>query len=125
MNKIYFFKTHEEAETGVFISAQNWKEARKIAIDSETFMDDDYKFIEIVGGLHKEKGRMFYTEKRGELDQHDLINAGCVGFHWVDSDCEQCGIIRWRIQPVNGKMICGYCEDELIAQQIREREGSH
>lgn len=115
MPKVYFFKTNENADTGVFVGAENWKEARKMAIRSEIF--DDYEFIEIVGNICKQNGKVVTTEKNGELEPDDLMEAGYCGFYWEYHPCDKCKA-ETRCHPHGGQMLCDECIEEAEAKDV-------
>lgn len=106
MNKLYYFSGNDE--TGVFVGAQTWKEARKVAISHECM--DGYEFTEIRGHMCREDGKPVLTELAGEHEADDLIKAGYTSFWWT-GDCEICGIWSEHLNLVDGKLICYDCEN--------------
>lgn len=107
MNKLYYFHGADD-ESGVFIGAESWKEARKYAIGHECM--DGSEFIDIRGSLCKENGKTVYTEKSGEHEAHEILATGYTVFWW-SGDCNKCGKWHERLSPVNGELICSDCEE--------------
>jgi len=107
MNKLYYFSGNDE-DSGVFVGAKTWREARNFAITHECM--DFSEFIEIRGSLCKQEGKIVYTELAGEHGADDLLATGYTGFWWM-GDCAKCGKWHERLNPVNGQLICGQCED--------------
>lgn len=119
MNRVYFFKTHEDADQGVFVGAKNWREGRKAAMRTPVF--DDYQFSEIRGHLCRIGEEPCLTEKEGELDPHDLIKAGYTSFYWNYYECERCKSVT-TCEPVGDKMLCYECVEEIDAKEYIESE---
>ena len=107
MNKLYYFHGHDD-ESGVFLGAKTWRDARNMAIGHEC--TDDSDFIDITGHMCRENGKPCYTEVSGSLEVHEILATGYTCFWW-SGDCEICGVDHDRLTPVDGKLICSDCED--------------
>jgi len=109
-NKVYYFQTHKDADCGVFVGAQSWKEGRKEALTTETF--DDYEFIEITGHVCRENRKAVVTDKVGELDVLDLLATGYTKFYWNEYPCDNCKS-EAECSPCGPKMLCSKCIEEI------------
>ena len=107
MNKLYYFHGADD-ESGVFVGAATWREARNFAIGHECM--DGSEFVEIQGRLCKENGKVVHTEKGGEHDGIELLALGYTGFWW-SGYCEKCGEDCEMLRPKDGKLICSECEN--------------
>ncbi len=107
MNKLYFF-SGPDADSGVFIGAKTWREARTRAMRHECM--DYVEFIDIRGGMCKENGKPVHTEVTGELELHEILATGYTNFWWA-GDCDKCGKYSDHLNPtIDGKLICLDCE---------------
>ena len=109
MNKLYYFHGADD-DSGVFVGAATWRDARNYAIGHES--TDGSEFIEIQGRLCKENGKVVHTKKSGEHDGIELLALGYTGFWW-SGYCEICGEDSERLTPRDMKLICCDCEDKL------------
>lgn len=105
--KLYYFSGGDE-ESGVFVGARTWKEARNSILCHDSVAD--CAFIDIRGTLCRGDGGIpVYTDKFGEHRGEDLIKAGYTNF-WSCGNCDKCGKWEERLNPVDGKMVCCECE---------------
>ncbi len=115
-NRVYFFQ-EKDADTGVFIGAKTWKEARSLALRCEEI---DCDFIKVEGHLCRQDGKPVVTAKHGQLDAHELMEAGYTHFWWEGVDCKRCGEKWARCHPLNGKLVCDSCIYEAEEQALRD-----
>lgn len=107
MYKLYYFTGNDE-DSGIFVGAKTWREARNFVIGHDAL--HDCEFVDIRGSLCRENGKPVYTKVNGEHDVLELLEAGYTNFWWM-GDCEKCGEWSERLKPVDGKLICSECED--------------
>jgi len=107
VKKLYYFHG-PDSESGVFIGAETWKEARKMSTGHD-FMDG-HEFIDIRGSLCRENGKPVLTEVHGEHEAHEILATGYTGFWWM-GNCDICGEDCEMLRPKGGKLICSECEN--------------
>lgn len=72
MNKVYFFQDPTR-DTGLFIAAKSWKEARSISLTGDYDMLANISFPEIKGKLLRDSyGKPYKTELYGQLELYQL-----------------------------------------------------
>lgn len=106
--KLYFF-TGNDSDTGVFIGAETWREARNMVIGNECM--HDCEFIDIRGSMCKENGKVVHTEVKGEHEAHELLAIGYTKFWW-NGECDKCHVWQEHLDPIDGKLICSDCQEE-------------
>ncbi|OLN29930.1 hypothetical protein [Desulfosporosinus metallidurans] len=107
MNKVYFF-TEKDADTGVFIGAMTWREARKIAFTCDEI---DCEFIDVEGHICKIDQKPVLTEVNGKMECDDLLKSGYEDFYWEYGKCEKCCLENGPVYPSEGRMICYECRE--------------
>jgi len=76
MNKVYFFSDGYR-DGGMFIAAQNWKDARNISLTGDYDMLAYITFPEIRGEmLRNEDKKPYQTELYGQLELYQLDELG-------------------------------------------------
>jgi hypothetical protein len=72
MSKVYYFQDPSR-DSGLFIAAKSWKEARSISLTGDYDMLAYIAFPEIEGHLLKNGDKKPYiTEKHGQLELYEL-----------------------------------------------------
>ena len=72
MNKVYYFQDPSR-DSGLFIAAKTWKEARNISLTGDYDMLANITFPEIEGSVLKNSdGKPYATEKHGQLELYEL-----------------------------------------------------
>lgn len=115
-NKIYFFHPPNNM-TGYNFAAENFKEARRMALDSELAEWCDNPFVDIRGNIVKryykegeyvENGYIVYTEYEGKLNVKQQAELGILWF-----ECPECGDDDFDFNDYRGDdymyMKCNQC----------------
>lgn len=111
--KGYWWQDSEDAESGIGVVAENYKEARKMGADwwGSNVGHDDFDWFILQRCKHNKDANVDGLPKGPVEDFKEGMRRGLCS--WTEDKCDGCGGYGHLGMVHEGKCLCGSCEDKL------------